>query len=75
MTAVAAALQQARAVKDRLAVSLRDHPAVNGVGVARTQAGWKVKVNLVRAAPELDLPADIDGVPICVEVVGPIVAR
>jgi hypothetical protein len=33
-----------------------------------------VKVNLLRAAPELDLPAEVDGVEVRVEVVGRIEA-
>lgn len=76
MSVVAAALEQARAVKDQLAARLEGQPAVNGVGLARaSDHGWVVKVNLARAAPELDLPPTIDGVPVWTEIVGRIVAR
>ena len=69
------ALQRAREAKDRLVPRLREHPDVNGVGLARAGDGWVVKVNLVREAPDLDLPAEIDGVPVSIEVVGRIRAR
>jgi hypothetical protein len=72
---MAASRDQARAVKDRLVRERGEHPAVNGVGLARDGEGWAVKVNLSRTAPDLDLPADIEGVPVRTEVVGPIRAR
>jgi hypothetical protein len=72
---VAADLQRARAVKNHLAECLRAEPLVNGVGLMRQPGGWAVKVNLVRPAPRLDLPAQIDGVEVHADVVGPIVAH
>jgi hypothetical protein len=75
VSVVAADLQHAREVKNQLAERLRAAPEVNGIGLARRPGGWAVKVNLLRSAPQLDLPSQIDGVEICTDVVGPIVAR
>jgi hypothetical protein len=75
VSVVAADLQRARAVKAQLAERLRTEPDVNGVGLARRPGGWAVKVNLVRSAPQLALPSQIDGVEIYTDVVGPIVAQ
>jgi hypothetical protein len=72
---VGADLQHARAVKDQLTERLRGESIVNGVGLARHRGGWAVKVNLVRPAPQLRLPSQIDGVEIQTDVVGPIVAQ
>lgn len=75
MSLVSADLQRARAIRDQLTERLRDQPVVNGIGIARRPDGWAVKVNLVRPAPQLRLPSQIDGVEIQTEVVGPIIAR
>lgn len=75
MISVAAGIDQARTVKDRLTERLAGHAAVNGIGLGRGAGGWIVKVNLVHAAPDLDLPPSIDGVAIHVDIVGSIRAR
>ncbi len=72
---MAASLDQARTVKNTVIARVGAHPAVNGVGLARANDGWAVKVNLCRPAPELELPSSIEGVPIWVDIVGRIVAR
>lgn len=72
---MAADLDHARTIKDQLVVSLRSSPEVNGVGLVRTDAGWAVKVNLTRPAPDLGLPGEMDGVRITVDVVGPIATQ
>lgn len=72
---MSADLQHARAVKDQLTERLRGEPDVNGVGIARRPDGWAVKVNLLRPAPQLRLPGQIDGVEIQTDVVGPIIAQ
>ena len=72
---MAADLEHARAVKAALAARLAGHAAVTGIGLARAGTGWAVKVDLVRPAPELALPAEVDGVAVRSEVVGPIRAR
>jgi S1-C subfamily serine protease len=66
-----ATLDQARAAKARVMELLEGSPELRGVGIARAQGGFCVKVNLVRS-PSAPLPADVDGVPVVVEVVGDI---
>lgn len=69
-----ATLEQARAAKDVLAEQLREHPAVNGIGVAREGAdAHVVRVNL--SEPADGVPEEVEGVPVRVRVVGRIVAR
>jgi hypothetical protein len=75
VSVVASDLLRARAVKDKLTERLRAEPDVNGVGLMRRADGWAIKVNLIRPAPNLDLPVEIDGVEIHTDVTGPIVAQ
>ena len=75
MSAVAADLPRARAVKETLSEQLRAAPEVTGLGLMRHRGGWAVKVNLLRPAPQLSLPSHIDDVEIITDVTGPIVAR
>ena len=70
-----ASLDEARAAKEKLAQSVLDRADVNGVGIMRDGAGYAVKVNLSEDASVETLPVEIDGVPIHVEVVGPITKR
>jgi hypothetical protein len=66
-----ATLADARRVKDGVVNLLEHHDAVNGIGIARGEDGYVVKVNLSRfPGPDLTLPASIEGVPITWEVVG-----
>ena len=69
-----ASIDAARAAKARLGERLAGESLVNGLGLARFGEGWAVKVNLLRAAPDLGLPAEVDGVEVWVEVVGRIEA-
>jgi hypothetical protein len=49
---------------------------VSGVGITRVKGEYAVKVNLCEAIdPSVELPTDIDGVPVRVEVTGTIRAR
>lgn len=65
--------RDARQAKATVVELLGDLDAVNGVGIARTAEGYAVKVNLSRALePDQALPDIVDGVPVVVEVVGPI---
>jgi len=73
--AVAAGRAQAQAVKSKLSERLSGEKIVNGIGLARDGDGWAVKVNVVRQAPELHLPGQVDGVAIWMDVVGRIVAH
>lgn len=70
MSGVPAGIEAARAAKATLAERLSGEPLVNGLGLARAAGGWAVKVNLVREAPELELPSELDGVEVRSEVVG-----
>ncbi|MDP9407719.1 MAG: hypothetical protein M3P95_07620 [Actinomycetota bacterium] len=72
-----AGISEARAAKREVADLLRGNPHVNGVGVAKGDGGYAVKVNLVADDTELrrSLPGAIGGAPVLVEVVGPIRAR
>jgi hypothetical protein len=69
-----ASLTQARAAKAEVAKRLAGHPLVNGVGIARLDGGYAVKVNL--AAPvKTGMPRSVGGVPVKTEVVGRISRR
>ena len=69
-------LDKARAAKEQVKAAFAGKATVVGIGITRMGDGYGVKVNL-GAAPEADakLPETIDGVPIRVEVVGPISKR
>lgn len=62
-------LVAARAAKAHLLQQLAGAPGVNGVGLTRRRGEYLVKVGLVAAAG-CDVPAEVDGVPVVVEVVG-----
>ena len=71
-----ASLEEARRAKDAVVAMLEHHDAVNGVGVARADDGYVVKVNLIRPLDaDLALPTTVDDVPITWEVVGEIGKR
>lgn len=61
-------LDEARAAKSKALNLLRNAPAVVGVGIARLNGGYCVKVNVSQS--QRGMPTDIDGVPVRVEVVG-----
>jgi hypothetical protein len=67
-------LDQARAAKSKALTLLQDAPAVVGIGIARRNGGYCVKVNVSHAVAEA-VPASIDGVPVRVEVVGVLTKR
>ena len=66
----AASISKARAARAKAAELLGDSKLVNGIGIAREAKGYAVKVNLVKVPRDGSLPAEIDGVPVRVEVVG-----
>lgn len=68
-------LDEARAAKEKLTQSVQDRADINGVGIMRDGDGYAVKVNLSEDASVETLPVEIDGVPVHVEVVGPITKR
>ncbi len=63
-------LKRAQAAQDVLAEALREHPEVTGIGLARADDGYVLKVN-VRTPPAGDtIPAEVDGVTVQLQTVG-----
>jgi len=72
----AATIEQARAAKTHVLAQLRHLRQLNGVGLARMDQGYVVKVNLSEPLENQELiPQEVDGVPVVVDVVGRIAAR
>ena len=67
-------LDQTRAAKKKAVESLSMLAPVVGVGITRIGEGYGLKVNL-ECEPAAALPAEVDGVPIRVEIVGKIGKR
>ena len=68
-----ATLAQARAAREAAKAALAGRPEVTGIGVAREGDGYAVKVNLTEHSDAI--PAEILGVPIRAEIVGPLRKR
>ncbi|MGA8808798.1 MAG: hypothetical protein WB973_13060 [Thermoanaerobaculia bacterium] len=64
-------LERARTAKTKIADLLQDETEVCGIGIATLDGGYGVKVN-VTAAARLNIPDEVDGVPVVVMVVGEI---
>lgn len=64
-------LEQARAAKERLRMTLKGRSDVRGIGIARAADGYQLQVNLSRDSGS-DLPGAVDGVDVRVRVVGSI---
>lgn len=62
-------LHEARAAKERVKELLGERDELRGVGITRSDEGYALKVNLSERN-EVRLPAEIDGVPVQVEIVG-----
>jgi hypothetical protein len=60
----------ARAAKSALAARLSTEPGVVGVGLARRDSGYVVKVDLADADAADRVPGHVDGVPVVTEVIG-----
>ncbi|MPR00172.1 hypothetical protein GB931_20090 [Modestobacter sp. I12A-02628] len=60
----------ARAAKSSLVHQLGAVPGVAGVGLARRDAEYVVKVDLVDAATAAQVPSAVDGVRVVTQVVG-----
>ena len=60
----------ARAAKTTLAMRFAGDPGVAGVGLARRDAGYVVRVDLTEAGAGVRVPRDVDGVPVVTQVVG-----
>jgi len=69
-------LAQARLAKAQVASAFRSIGTVVGVGITQVGEDFAVKVNLLEApAPDRALPTTLGGVPVRVEVVGPLRKR
>jgi hypothetical protein len=62
----------ARAAKSALAARLAAEPGVAGIGLARRDDAYVVKVDLVDADAAVLVPGDVDGVRVVTEVIGPV---
>jgi hypothetical protein len=60
----------ARAAKSALTTRLAAEPGVVGIGLARRERGYVVKVDLADAATAARVPQDVDGVRVVTEVIG-----
>jgi hypothetical protein len=60
----------ARAARSALATRLATEPGVVGIGLARRQSDYVVKVDLSDAAAADRVPTSVDGVRVVTEVVG-----
>ena len=60
----------ARAAKSALAARLSADPDVVGIGLARRDAGYVVKVDLADAGAATRVPDAVDGVRVVTEVIG-----
>jgi hypothetical protein len=66
-------LAAARAAAAKVRASLGARPEIAGIGVGRHEDGYAVKVNLT--VPCAAVPAEMDGVPVRSEVIGPVRKR
>ena len=69
-------IDRARAAKGTAKAALARVPGVVGIGLTKVGDDYALKVNLREALPPgVRVPDDIEGVPVKVEVVGPIRKR
>jgi hypothetical protein len=69
-------LEQARSAKQTALRRFQRLGQVVGVGITRVGKGYAVKVNLREpVGADVELPTEIDGVPVRIEITGPIRAR
>ena len=69
-------IEAARAAKNKVMELISGVGQVNGVGITRVGDSYAVKLNLSeQPAGGVELPPEMDGVPIVVEVVGKISKR
>jgi hypothetical protein len=60
----------ARAAKSSLAAQLAAEPGVVGIGLARRESGYVLKVDLADPGTASRVPGSVDGVRVVTEVVG-----
>lgn len=68
-------LVRAQEAQDRLVETLGAHPEVNGVGIARADGGYVLKVNIRTNRAREAIPPEVDGVTVQVQTVGRIRKR
>lgn len=69
-------LEDARTLKPKALEVFGENAAVVGVGITEIDGGYGLKVNLREAPqPGVELPETLDGIPVRVEIVGPITKR
>lgn len=67
-----ATLDRAREAKPKLAALLESVPEVRGVGIAILDDGYGLKVNVSAPVQSVEIPCEVDGVPVIVAVIGTI---
>jgi hypothetical protein len=70
----AVTIDRARAAKVKVVALLDGLAELQAIGIAMLDDGFGVKVNLWRKPADGIIPAEVDGVPVIVEIVGPIAA-
>ncbi|TKR23209.1 hypothetical protein FA014_12440 [Cellulomonas hominis] len=63
-------IDRARTAKLRLRRELDGRPGVRGIGLARAEDGYHLRVSVATSADAAALPATVDGVAVHVRVVG-----
>lgn len=69
-----ASRMEAREAKESARADLEHVDGFTGVGIVRTDDGYGLQVNLETDAGIEDVPGEVDGVPVTVEIVGEIQA-
>lgn len=73
---MAVTIEQARAAKATARTELAAVPGLAGIGLTKVGKDYALKINLRAALPRgVHVPERIEGVPVCVEVVGKIRKR
>jgi hypothetical protein len=73
---MAVSLDQARKAKQNAEQVFHRHGEIAGVGITRGSNGFALKVNFAEAPADPDnLPPDVDGVPVKIDVVGRVKAQ
>jgi len=67
-----ATIDRARAAKPALREALTDVEGIHGVGLAQRgdDSDWVLQVNVASERARKNVPADVDGVPVRVRIVG-----
>jgi hypothetical protein len=64
-------LHQARAAKAAVLKTFRRLPNLSGVGITKVGDGYAVKINLREPMPKgTQLPGEVDGLPVTIEITG-----